>query len=103
MPPPAHPAAGPAPIEVLLTQTPATGRAKLRPLLAQLPEQTKQADLYAAQCYEQLGETDKQLEACRRVLSTVVTRETSDWSTVPVLEAPNPVRLRLTPAPGCMA
>ncbi len=43
---------------------------KLRPLLVQLPEQTRQADLYAAQCYEQLGETDKQLEACRRVLST---------------------------------
>jgi len=32
----------------------------------------------------------------RRVLSCVVTREFSDWSTVPLFEAPNPVRLRLT-------
>lgn len=32
----------------------------------------------------------------RRLLSCVVTREYSDWSTVPLAEAPNPVRLRLT-------
>jgi regulation of enolase protein 1 (concanavalin A-like superfamily) len=32
----------------------------------------------------------------RRVLSCVVTRDFSDWSTVPLIEAPNPVRLRLT-------
>ena len=37
LPPPAHPAAEPAPIEALLTQTPAAGRAKLRPLLALAP------------------------------------------------------------------
>src|SRR6202022_4307737 len=35
--PPPHPPPGPAPIEALLTQTPATGRAKLRPLLALAP------------------------------------------------------------------
>src|SRR6195256_3495942 len=37
LPPPASPAVEPAPIEALLTQTPATGRAKLRPLLALAP------------------------------------------------------------------
>jgi ATP-binding cassette subfamily B protein len=37
LPPPAHPAAEPAPIEALLTQSPATGRARLRPLLALAP------------------------------------------------------------------
>jgi cellulose synthase operon protein C len=40
---------------------------QLRPLLAQSPEHTKQIDLFAAQCYGQLGEYDKQLEAGRRV------------------------------------
>jgi ATP-binding cassette subfamily B protein len=37
LPPPAHPAAEPAPIEALLTQSPPTGRARLRPLLALAP------------------------------------------------------------------
>ena len=32
----------------------------------------------------------------RRTLSVVVTRERSDWSTVPAFEAPDPVRLRLS-------
>jgi regulation of enolase protein 1 (concanavalin A-like superfamily) len=32
----------------------------------------------------------------RRSLSVVVTRERSDWSTVPAFEAPDPVRLRLS-------
>ena len=32
----------------------------------------------------------------RRTLSVVVTRDFSDWSTVPVLDAPNPVRLRVS-------
>jgi regulation of enolase protein 1 (concanavalin A-like superfamily) len=32
----------------------------------------------------------------RRMLSAVVTREFSDWSTVPAFEAPDPLRLRLT-------
>ena len=32
----------------------------------------------------------------RRLLSVVVTRERSDWSTVPAFEAPDPVRLRLS-------
>ncbi len=42
---------------------------RLRPLLANSPEHTKQCDLFAAQCYEQLGQFDKQLDACNRVLS----------------------------------
>src|ERR1700704_4327649 len=37
LPPPASPAVEPAPIEAQLTQTPAAGRAKLRPLLALAP------------------------------------------------------------------
>ena len=41
---------------------------RLRPLLAGSPDHIKQADLFMAQCYEQLGQYDKQLEACRRVL-----------------------------------
>jgi hypothetical protein len=32
----------------------------------------------------------------RRMLSAVVTREFSDWSTVPAFEAPDPLRLRLS-------
>jgi uncharacterized protein len=32
----------------------------------------------------------------RRMLSTVVTRSFSDWSTVPAFEAPDPLRLRLS-------
>ena len=32
----------------------------------------------------------------RRLLSVVVTRDFSDWSTVPAFEAPDPVRLRLS-------
>lgn len=41
---------------------------RLRPLLAQSPEHTKQLDLYLAQCYGQLGEYDKQMEASNRVV-----------------------------------
>lgn len=41
---------------------------RLRPLLAQSPEHTKQIDLYLAQCYGQLGEYDKQLDASNRVV-----------------------------------
>ncbi len=40
---------------------------RLRPLLASSPEHTKQVDLYLAQCYGQLGEYDKQLDASNRV------------------------------------
>jgi len=43
---------------------------RLRPQLARSAEHTKQNDLYAAQCYGQLGEYDRQLEACRRVLQS---------------------------------
>ncbi|HEX3997312.1 MAG TPA: tetratricopeptide repeat protein [Pirellulales bacterium] len=43
---------------------------RLRPLLAQSPENTKQIDLYSAQCYGQLGEYDKQLDASQRVAQT---------------------------------
>ena len=41
---------------------------RLRPLLAQSAEHTKQIDIYSAQCYSQLGEYDKVLDASRRVL-----------------------------------
>ncbi len=42
---------------------------RLRPALTLAPDQLKQADLFASQCYERLGEYDKQLEACRHVLA----------------------------------
>ena len=41
----------------------------VRPLVAGSDELTRQVDLFLAQCYEQLGEYDEQLEASRRVLS----------------------------------
>ncbi len=40
----------------------------LHPLLANSPEHVKQADIFMAQSYGQLGAYDKQLEAARRVL-----------------------------------
>ena len=50
---------------------------RLRPLLAHRPSITKQNDLYAAQCYGMLGEYDKQLEACHRVLQSDPTSMTA--------------------------
>ena len=50
---------------------------RLRPLLASSTEFTKQNDLYAAQCYGMLGEYDKQLEACHRVLQSDPTSMTA--------------------------
>ena len=43
---------------------------QLRPQMAQMPEHTKEIDLDSATCYGQLGEYDKQLDACRRVLQS---------------------------------
>lgn len=43
---------------------------KLRPLVANSRDHLLQADIFLAQCYEQLGQSDKQLEAARRVLQS---------------------------------
>ncbi|HEV2971801.1 MAG TPA: tetratricopeptide repeat protein [Pirellulales bacterium] len=42
---------------------------RLRPQLASLPQQQLQCDIFAAQCYQELGQYDKQLDASRRVLA----------------------------------